>query len=372
MTVMDTIAEPRSESRRLTPFIDGDFHIHTAHGLADVFPYMPQTWRRHFELKKAKTALATLPLKLQVPAVDPLRIDAVEHEGDIPASDPVFTAKDHLDRYNVEKLVATSLESASFAISLAGPDEAAVLVSAFNDYFLDTWYGTDQRYRFAMTVSSLDVEQAVAEIHRKGAHPGVAAIYLPWENLTLANRKYYPIYAAAQEYDLPILLHLSGQETVMQGAPNPAGGLPDTFAERRVGYPLYAWSQLGALTFSTVFQRFPSLRFVFVEFGFTWLLPALWRFDSTWRATRIESPWLTERPSDLLRKHVRFTTDNIDEPDDIGDLYKVIDMIGSDWLIFGSDYPHWDGDSPGLVLNRLAPADQGKVMRTNAEWMFRL
>ncbi len=370
MTVLEQTETPAVE--RGYALVDGDSHIQTAHGLADVTPYLTEGWRSHFEFKRAATTINPLPLKFQTMGNSPYRSDAAEWPGAIPGSNAAYVVKDHLERHDVRAMVSTSLESAAFAVALAGRDEAAVLCSAFNDYFLEHWCEHDTRFHYALTVSPQDPTQAVAEIRRRGSHPGVAAVYLPWEDVLLGNPKYDPIYAAAQEHDLPILLHLSGMETVAQGAPASPVGVPDTFAERRVGYPLFAWAHLGSIAMSGVLAKFPRLKFIFVELGFTWLLPALWRLDATWRATRLETPWLTEPPSETLRNRVWFTTDNIDEPARPGDLYKLIEMLGTEWLVFGSDYPHWDGDEPGQVLTRLDEAATRQVMQTNAEAVYRL
>ena len=352
--------------------IDGDTHIHTRDGLRGLYPYMSEAWRGHFQLKRAETNLTPLPLKVQTPAVDPLREDAAEFPGAIPASNPDYVIKDHLERYGIDLMVSTSLEAGAFASALAGPDEAAALCSAYNDYFLEHWTEHDRRFRYAICVSPQDPIQAAAEIRRRGDHAGVAAVYLPWEYLGNGSRKYDPIYAAAQEYDLPILFHLSGMETVSQGAPMSPLGVPDTFAERRVDYPLFAWANLSNIAFSPVLKKFPRLRFIFVELGFTWLLPALWRLDSTWRATRLETPWVTAPPSELIRGRVFLTTDNIDEPNNPTDMYKLIDMLGDEWLVFGTDYPHWDGDEPGQTLTLLDEDSTRRVFQTNAESAFRL
>jgi hypothetical protein len=52
---------------------------------------------------------------------------------------------------------------------------------------------------------------AVAEIERCGADPRYSQIMLPPKSLEpLGRRKYWPIYEAAQAYDLPIALHVGG------------------------------------------------------------------------------------------------------------------------------------------------------------------
>jgi predicted TIM-barrel fold metal-dependent hydrolase len=51
---------------------------------------------------------------------------------------------------------------------------------------------------------------------------------------------------------------------------------------------------------------------------------------------------------------------------------ELIAMMGAGWLMFSTDYPHWDGDEPAMVLKGLSPQDQQRVFRTNAESIFRL
>jgi predicted TIM-barrel fold metal-dependent hydrolase len=94
-----------------------------------------------------------------------------------------------------------------------------------------------------------------------------------------------------------------------------------------------------------VFQKFPKLKVVLVESGFTWLPGFLWRADKTWRGVRREVPWMTESPSVLVRRHVRFTLQPANAPPDGAMWDQVLEHIGSDeLLLFSTDYPHWHYD----------------------------
>src|SRR3546814_9696393 len=89
----------------------------------------------------------------------------------------------------------------------------------------------------------------------------------------MGNRHYQPIYEAAQRHDLPILLHVTGTENVYHGAPVVAGGWPESFIERYVSLSQVGEANLVSLVFSGVLERFPGLRVLFVEYGFSWVLP---------------------------------------------------------------------------------------------------
>jgi predicted TIM-barrel fold metal-dependent hydrolase len=367
-------------SRIATKLADVDVHGHVIGGITGVYPYMPAGWRSHFQLKTGSigaetrpgaltTGSASLTLRFTHPTNLGLRTDAAAEPGGLPASDPRFVAQDLLDRHGISVCLVNSLESATYAAALAGPDESNVICSAYNDYFLERWTEQDSRFRYALCVSPQDPEAAVREIERRHSHPGVAAVFVPVTNILLGHRHYFPVFRAAQEHGLPIFTHLSGAEGVFQGAPVPTGGLPETFLERRVGYPLYGQANLISLVFSGALTTFPDLKFAFVEYGFTWLLTLLWRMDSSWQHMRLDAPFLTERPSHYIERQVRFATQPFDEPAEPRDLKKLLAMFDPKLLMFSTDYPHWDGDSPDYVLKALAPEARASVAYDNAaEW----
>lgn len=372
MLLRESVALRADEVRAPSGWVDADVHVHTPNGLADVYPHMPLAWRRRFELKQGVSNTNPLTLRFIHPARMGLRADAISPDGAIPGSDPEFTRQDYLERFGIGHAILNSLEAAAFAVALAGPDEANVLCSAYNDYFLEHWAGADDRYRYAICVSPQDPMAAVAEIERLAGNPAVPAVYLPCTNILLGNRHYWPIYRAAQDAGLPILLHLSGAETVYQGGPIPAGGLPENFSERRAGYFQFAAVHLNSLVFSGALQKFPQLNFAFVEYGWSWLVPHLWKLDAVWRETRVEVPHLVEPPSRMLAGRVRFGTQPLDEPANRKHLDQLLAMLGTEWLLFCTDYPHWDGDEPANVIKVLDDTDAAAVMRANGERMFRL
>src|SRR5690606_218673 len=104
------------------------------------------------------------------------------------------------------------------------------------------------------------------------------------------------------------------------------------------------------------------------EGGFTWLPSLMWRFDKNWKGLRREVPWVTELPSEIIRRHIRLTTQPMDEPDDDRALREVIGQLGSDdMVLFSTDYPHWQFDSMDETLPAgLSEQQQIKILRTNA------
>jgi predicted TIM-barrel fold metal-dependent hydrolase len=184
------------------------------------------------------------------------------------------------------------------------------------------------------------------------------------------KRFYHPIYEAAVRRDLVVSLHFGGAP----GNPPTSVGWPSYYLEEYAGMAQVFQGQLMSMIVEGVFDRFPTLRVAFVESGFTWLPPFLWRLDKEWKGLRREIPWTTRLPSEYVRQHVRFSLQPIDGPPDASRLLRAIDQLGTDdLLMFSTDYPHWHFDQPEEALPPGLPAElRRKIFGENARAFYRL
>jgi len=90
---------------------------------------------------------------------------------------------------------------------------------------------------------------------------------------------------------------------------------------------------------AAVLERYPNIRISFGESGIGWIPYALDRMDFEWE-DRFRDLGLTMKPSDYWRRQCRATF----QFDQIGT--KLIDEMGVETLMWGSDYPHPDGVWP--------------------------
>ena len=187
----------------------------------------------------------------------------------------------------------------------------------------------------------------------------MVAVAVPPLATLLGNRYWWPIYEAAQEMDLPILLHVTGAEGIYAGAPMPAGGQPDTYIERYVTLSQGAEANLVSLIMNGTFERFPRLRVLFTEYGVIWPIASMLRMDRLWRGLRHEVPWVKKSPIDYVNEHVWFSTQPLEEPRQHEDLAALLRMVGIGNICFSTDYPHWDNDMPMQSLRSLAADDRG-------------
>jgi predicted TIM-barrel fold metal-dependent hydrolase len=344
--------------------IDADVHPWVNGDIAGLRKYLSRSWWEHFD---SRLVLPNQWLRPPLARASSNRLDALPPGGGEAGSDPVFMKEDHLDRHNVAHAILSSIQSGKLA-ALPNASEALVLATAFNEFF-----PVDSRYKLAMVVAAHDPSASAIEIRRLGPLPGVVAVFLPLLNIKMGNRHYYPIYEAAEELGLPILIHPTGTEGGFPTSVSFAGGTPSSYSERHTDFPQIGMSALSSLIFEGVFTRFPGLKLLAAEFGFSWLPHMLWRMDQNWHQFRKEVPWVKVPPSQTVLDHVRFTSQPIEEPEKPEYLDQILAMIHAErTLLFSTDYPHWDNDFPSQTLTRIGPEMRRRIFFENAAELFNL
>jgi uncharacterized protein len=162
----------------------------------------------------------------------------------------------------------------------------------------------------------------------------------------LGQRRYWPIYEAAEEAGLPIGVHAFG----FGGNPITASGWPSFYIEEMVGHSQCQQTALASIVLEGVFERHKKLKMVMIEAGFGWAPSLAWRLDKCWQRLKSEVPHVKRPPSEYIGEHVYWTTQPMEDPERRDHLFEVIEWVGWDRLLFATDYPHWDYDDPSRVL----------------------
>ncbi|WP_433960682.1 amidohydrolase family protein [Bradyrhizobium guangdongense] len=322
-------------------------------------PYLDDYWREMIAVR----ALDRLNLSLtSYPQNAPLscRPDWKPKGATKPGSSLTAMQQHVLDRFQVKLGILNCLYGGQVMHS---EDMAAALCRATNEWIRDTWLDRDSRLRASIVVPAHNTELAVAEIERAAADRRfVQVLLLVSGEVTLGRRQLWPIYAAAERHDLAIGVHAG---SAYRYAPTSVGW-PSYFVEDYVAQSGAFENQLQSLISEGVFAKFPRLRVVMIESGLTWLSGFIWRADKTWKGVRAEVPWVTRAPSDILRDHVRFTVQPIDDPNEAEGLLRLIDHLKSDELfLFSTDYPHWQFDGDAALPSGLPGTLVQKILRDN-------
>ncbi len=362
-TAVDTPEQARFSQIVAQGVIDADINLVVPNGTV-LQPYLSDYWREQM----AQTAFrGTNDTSYPAGADTTARPEAKPVDG--PAGSSLTLVQEQaLAPWQTEIGILTC----AYAIeAIHNPDGAAAVASAINDWQIAEWLEREPRLRGSIVVPSQQPELAAREIDRVGGHPSMVQVYLPVRaEAPYGNRRYAPIFEAAVRNDLAIGIGFGGSP------PNPPtpSGWPSYYLEEWAGMASIFQSQLMNLIFEGTFERFPTLRVVLIEGGFTWLPALLWRWDKEWKGLRPQTPWVRRLPSAYVHEHVRLTTQPWDAPPNQQQFLQIIDQLGSeDLLLFATDYPHWQYDT---VAEALPPAGLSdtlveKIMRENARAFYR-
>ncbi|MDE2517106.1 MAG: amidohydrolase [Rhodospirillales bacterium] len=335
-------------------------------GFKTLYPWLSKRWQEHLEVfgmahrqpfEKGPAYPKAQPLACRRDAWPP---------GGTPGSDLGFMATQHLDANNVALGILNPLTPSGEGAQ--NPALSAAVTHATNEWQVEHWTAKDSRLRASIVVPYEDGPAAAAEIRARAGDPNFAQVLLLTRTAEpLGQRRYWPIYEAAQEAGLPVGIHAFGYG----GAPITVGGWPSYYIEEMVGHAQCCQAVLTSLVLEGVFERFPKLKVVLIEAGIAWAPALSWRLDKHFLRLRQELPDLKRLPSEYIRDHVWWTTQPIEEPEPRRHLGEVFDWMGWDRVLFATDYPHWDFDDPAHALPmRMSEAQKRAIFLENARAVY--
>jgi predicted TIM-barrel fold metal-dependent hydrolase len=354
----DTAGAPR------TGIVDTDVHVFPRSD-DEIRSRMAQPWRDRYQRMSR-------PFYWPVPPITGNRIDSNPPGGGSPGSDPDFLRKQLIDEYGISYAV---LLPRAMATMYPDPDYAAAVARGFNDWLIDTWlteFNHDGIFKGSITVAPQDPAQAAKEIDRVGGHEHVVQVMMDSGSRSpFGHRQFWPIYEACERNNLPLALH-PGTDGVGINEHFTIGPA-ERFIEWHTLVPSGFQSHLVSFITEGVFERYPGFRLALVEGGVSWLAPLLWRLDDQYKSGRAEVPWMKRRPHEYIRDHVRFASQPLEMPDDPKHLVQILEMMDAEHvLMFSSDYPHYDFDSPTHTFPKLPEHMHRRIFFENAAEFYGL
>lgn len=241
---------------------------------------------------------------------------------------------------------------------------------AYNRWQADFSAATGGRAMAVAHLNLADLGEAITELEWC-IDAGFKAVFLPPEPIGArrpGDAHFDPLWRRCAEAGLPACLHVVvrfGGAAVPYAAWHLSGaGMTFGFA---LGAPGQILPALSTLVLDGVFDRVPDLKVLCVEAGCGWAAHLMDRLDEKWSVLGALSPApLAEKPSHYLARNVWYVA----EPEErtIG---AMLELVGEDRILWGSDYPHIDSslDAPRLIragLADLTPARRRAVLGDNA------
>jgi len=344
------------------PIIDCDVHP-TPRSMDEIRSYMKQPWKDRYS--GGGRGFYGNPLH-------GARLDAKPPNGGPIGSDPEFVRQQLIEEYGHKHAI---LLPRAFCNLHPDPDFASAIAAAFNDWLADTWLGKhnpDGVFKGSITIAHQDPQAAAKEIERWAGHPHFVQVMTDsGARAPFGQRQYYPIYEACEKYGLPLAIHPGTDGMGINIQPTP--GYPTHYIEWHTCLSLGFQSHLVSFLTEGVFEKFPNFKVVLTEGGVAWLPALMWRLDAEYKALRYEVPWVKRKPSEYLKDHVRITSQPLERPDNDEHLLQVLEMMDAEnILMFASDYPHWDFDSPKLAFPKLPDALRNRIFYENAKQFYNL
>ncbi len=309
-----------------------DCDVHPAlPGMATLLPYLEPYWQEQVTVRGIDGLdLSSFPLPMEAHGRSDWR-----EAGAKPGSSLARLRADALDGFGSALAVCNPLYG---TLAVHNEHFAAAVARAINQWIAEEWLDHEPRLRASITVAAQHAEYAVDEIERRAGDPRfVQVLLLAQMDAPIGNRRYWPIYAAAERHGLAIGVHAGS--TFRHAITS--NGWPSYHLEDYVAQAQSFQANLLSLVHEGVFAKYPGVKFVLLESGFTWLPTFLWRANKTWRGVRTEVPWVDRPPAAIIRDHVCVTLQPTDAPPTGADMARVLDMLGSDdMLLFSTDYPH--------------------------------
>ncbi|MDB4986684.1 MAG: hypothetical protein JWN04_1862 [Myxococcaceae bacterium] len=258
-------------------------------------------------------------------------------------SDPVLRQQDmRRDGVHAEVIYGLAAET----LMRIEDDEAAFeMCRIYNDWLIDFCGKSSGRLFGLAAVHYADVAAAVKETRRVAEQRGAGIVginlAISRETRPLWHASWEPLWKTLSQGELPLHIHcfrslpLTLEEIDVAGHAKRAA-----FFTSVTGFQMASLVHpLAALVGAGVLERYPNLRVVLGESGLGWLPYVLERMDHVFHE-RFQDLELKLPPSEYWRRqgYAVFQKDHIG--------IKLINDIGADNILWGSDYPHSDGTWP--------------------------
>ena len=246
------------------------------------------------------------------------------------------------------------------------PHLSAAFCRVYNDWIVNFCKAYPDRIYTIAQLPMWNIDDCVEEL-RRAVNTGARGGYIPpapINRIGYGNSYYHPLWATAQELEVPITLHVSSNPNYPGRHLYPAGDQGQGFFQGCLDHADFLISFTHMMC-EGVFERFPGLRVNMVEDGSGWMIHWLDRMDVKYEEFGDEMP-LAMKPSEYFKRQVWISI----EPNERS-VPTLAQVAGADRLIWGSDWPHSEGhlDAVGKMKKNVAPLpeeDQKKILGENA------
>jgi predicted TIM-barrel fold metal-dependent hydrolase len=259
------------------------------------------------------------------------------------------------------------------------PELTHAVIHALNEWLHETWsFEYEGRIITTPVITLPIVDKAIEELHWCVERGAKAVLIRPapvpgWGgSRSFGFAEFDPFWQAVVDADVLVAMHASDSgytryQDDWLGAAEYTPFRPDAFRLMTLGKRAIEDS-MSAFACHGVFTRFPDLRVAAIENGGDWVVPFLHHLADVYEKM---PQTFDEDPVKAFKRNVWISPFHED------DIAELIDAVGVEKILFGSDYPHPEGlAEPLSYLDHLPPGlpapDVAAIMGGNLDSIVRV
>jgi hypothetical protein len=280
------------------------------------------------------------------------------------AIDPHLRLQD-MDTEGIDVAILYGTASLGFW-GIVEPELARGCCRAYNDWLAEYCAADPARLKGTPALPLGSLDDAVAEARRAVTELGFVSLTVPCcvGPRNLDDPGFDDLWRLAAELDVPVGVHAGGPRFAHRR-------FVDSYATlHALEFPFDIMFAAATLVCGGVVERWPTLRLLLLEAGAAWGPYLFDRLDEHYEKRPHEMPRISKPPSEYLldgRVVISCEAERY--------LAHALDGLGSQTVVFASDYPHWDAEYPNSVraiAERTDLDDRQKeaILGANAERIY--
>ena len=245
---------------------------------------------------------------------------------------------------------------------------------AYNDWLAEFCSDKPSRLKGIGMINLDNIDVGLKEMERcaKLGMIGAQIPVYPVESRAYNQPEYEPVWAAAQDLNLPLSLHI--------GTNRPEATklweLAAMSAAAQCNPDHWTRMSLAHIIFSGVFERYPKLQVGSIEAELSWAPHFLDRLDYTYQQRARRDIWYRFKEAMLPSQYFHRNVFLGFQEDSLG--IRMRDIIGVDLLQWGSDYPHHESTFPKSleiideILADCTEEEKAKIVGGNVARVYNL
>ena len=254
------------------------------------------------------------------------------------------------------------------------PETAQACAVAYNDWMIEFCQEAPDRLWGQAEIPLWNIDDALREIERcrKAGLVGSTIWMIPPDDIPFSSDHYERFWAASQELEMPVSMHINTGFGVYDDAARSArhGNERDRLAQLKysaAGHKKITMDTLTDIICSGVLVRFPRLKIIIAEVEVGWV--PFWLMELDKRSRKQTLPLM---PSEYFYRQCYSTFTE----DEVGG--HLLEWYGQDNFLWSTDYPHvgtgdiwlFSDEVITRTLGHLQPEVRAKVLRGNVAKLY--